>query len=246
MMVSATYRPRPPSATGLIRSKRVRALVADGDGLARRMMRDALHETDGIVVVAAAHETRETLELIRYYRPDILLLDAALPPHGCQEVISGTLKATPDTRILTISDTDDRTALDALRAGAVGHISKDLEPDVLGGLVLRAAAGEAIVPRRLVMPLLSMVHTIPDAGWRPVRSRLTTREWEVVGLLASGASTQHIADSLFLSATTVYSHIKSVLRKLGVHSRRDAVAAAERLRAKEIADQSFSFSAAKL
>jgi DNA-binding NarL/FixJ family response regulator len=246
MMVLAPYRPGPPSATSLIRSRGVRALVADGDGLARRLMRDALHETAGIVVVAAAHEARETLELTRYYRPDILLLDAALPPHGCQEVISRTLKATPDTHILTISDTDDRVALDALRAGAVGHISKDLEPAVLGGLVLRAAAGEAIVPRRLVMPLLRMLHTVPDAGWRPVRSRLTTREWEVVELLASGASTQHIADSLFLSATTVYSHVKSVLRKLGVHSRRDAIAAAERLRAQEIADQPLSISAAKL
>ena len=246
MMVLATYRSRSASAAGMVRTERVRALVADGDGLARRMMREALYETAGIVVVAAAHEARETLELTRYYRPDILLLDAALPPHGCQEVISRTLKASPETRILTISNTDDRTALDALRAGAVGHVSKDLEPDVLGGLVLRAAAGEAIVPRRLVMALLGMVHTAPDAGWRPVRSRLTTREWEIVELLASGASTQHIADSLFLSATTVYSHIKSVLRKLGVHSRRDAVAAAERLRTQEVADQPLTVSGAQL
>ena len=150
------------------------------------------------------------------------------------------LRASPGTRIVTLSSGDDRTAVAALRGGAVGHISKDLEPEVLAGLVLRAAAGEAIVPRRLVMPLLSMVHSVPDAGWRPLRSRLTTREWEIVALLAAGASTQHIADSLFLSATTVYSHIKSVLRKLGVHSRRDAVKAAERLRDQEIADQAFS------
>jgi DNA-binding NarL/FixJ family response regulator len=221
-------------------------LVADGDGLARRMMREALRQTGGIAVIAAAHEARETLELARHYRPDILLLDAALPPHGCKDVIPRTLQASPDTRILTISSRDDLTALAALRAGAVGHISKDLEPEVLSGLVLRAAAGEAIVPRQLVMPLLSMVHAVPDAGWRPVRSRLTTREWEIVELLANGASTQGIADSLFLSATTVYSHIKSVLRKLGVHSRRDAVTAAGRLREQEIADQAFSLSGAEL
>lgn len=238
MSVLATGdRPRSPSPEAVARGDRVRVLVADGDGLARRVVREALHQTGRITVVATAQEAREMLELTRHYRPDLLLLDAALPPQGCDQVIARTVKAAPQTRILTMSSGDDRTALAALRAGAVGHISKDLEPEVLAGLVLRAAAGEAIVPRRLVMPLLSTVHAIPDAGWRPLRSRLTTREWEIVELLATGASTQNIADSLYLSATTVYSHIKSVLRKLGVHSRRDAVVAAERLREQEIADQ---------
>src|SRR6201996_8163853 len=199
MIVLATYPPQPASFGGVTGGERVRVLIADGDGLARRMTRDALHQRCGIVVVAAAHEARETLEVARHYRPDIVLLDTALPPHGCQEVIPRMLRASPDTRIVTLSSGDDRTAIAALRGGAVGHISKDLEPEVLAGLVLRAAAGEAIVPRRLVMPLLSMVHSVPDAGWRPLRSRLTTREWEIVALLAAGASTQHIADSLFLS-----------------------------------------------
>jgi DNA-binding CsgD family transcriptional regulator len=66
-----------------------------------------------------------------------------------------------------------------------------------------------------------------------LRSRLTTREWEIIELLGEGASTEHIAERLVLSPTTVYSHIKSVLRKLGVHSRGDAVAAADRLRREE-------------
>ena len=66
-----------------------------------------------------------------------------------------------------------------------------------------------------------------------MRSRLTTREWEIVELLAEGASTRCIAEQLVLSRSTVYSHVKSVLRKLGVHSRHDAVAAAVRLRREE-------------
>ena len=226
-----------PSPGGATRSERVRVLVADGDGLARRLLRDELSQTDGIVVVAAAPEARETLELTRHYRPEVLVLDTALPPWGCEEVISQASKLSPRTRILTMSSGDDQAALDALKAGALGHISKDLDPEMLTSLVLRAAAGEAIVPRRLVTPLLNLVHAVPDAGWRPLRSRLTTREWVIVELLATGASTQHIADSLVLSATTVYSHIKSVLRKLGVHSRHEAIAAAQRLREVEIAEQ---------
>ncbi|HZE05760.1 MAG TPA: response regulator transcription factor [Solirubrobacteraceae bacterium] len=240
----ATHVPDSPPAED-VHLERVRVLVADGDGLARRMMREALHQASGVVVVGAAREAHEAIELTRHYRPDVLLLDAALPPHGCEEVIARALNVSPETRILTISSREDRIALAALRAGAVGHLSKDLEPEVLATLVLRAADGEAIVPRRLVMPLLSVVHSVPDAGWRPLRSRLTTREWEIVEFLATGASTQHIADSLFLSATTVYSHIKSVLRKLGVHTRRDAVLAAERLREEEIAERPLSFAGAE-
>jgi DNA-binding NarL/FixJ family response regulator len=212
------------------RAARMRVVIGDQDGLARRMMRNALNEADGLVVVAAAQDARETLELSRYYRPDVLVIDTMLSATGCVELIRDVETASPDTRILTVSADDDPGALAALRAGAIGHASKDLEPRKLAGLVLRAAAGEAIVPRRLVAPLLGMVRGVPEAGWRPVHSRLTTREWEIVDLLRDDASTEQIADSLVVSVTTVYSHVKSVLRKLDVHSRRDAVAVAQRLR----------------
>jgi DNA-binding NarL/FixJ family response regulator len=115
-------------------------------------------------------------------------------------------------RIVTVSATEDETALAALRAGAIGHIRKDVDPDDLGRLVALAADGEAIVPQRLIMPLLGLLRETPDGGWRPVRSRLTTREWKIVELLAQHASTEHIAERLVVSPTTVYSHVKSVLR----------------------------------
>jgi len=83
------------------------------------------------------------------------------------------------------------------------------------------------------MPLLELLREVPDGGWRPLRSALTTREWQIVELLGEGAATECIAERLVLSPTTVYSHVNSVLRKLGVHSRCDAVAAAERLRREE-------------
>jgi DNA-binding NarL/FixJ family response regulator len=226
----------PPTVRPAGGGQRVRVLVADGDGLARRMMSDTLRQANRLVVLAAARDKRETVELACHYRPDVLVMDTALAPRAGAELIGRIREASPETRILMVSDSDE-DALAALRAGAVGHASKDLDPDDLAGLVLRAAAGEAIVSRRLVMPLLRLVQAAPDAGWRPLRSRLTTREWEVVELLATGASTQCIADKLVLSATTVYSHIKSVLRKLGVHTRDEAVTAAQRLREEEIAGQ---------
>ena len=98
---------------------------------------------------------------------------------------------------------------------------------------LRRDDGQALIEFVLVMPLLVLLRASPDVGWRPVRSRLTTREWEIVELLADGSSTERIAERLVVSPTTVYSHVKSVMRKLGVHSRGDAVTAAERLRREE-------------
>ena len=196
-------------------------------------MRAALREADRFAMVLAASDGREALELARHYPPSVVIVDTALPPDGGVEFIRKVLAVAPETRVLTVSVDDQQTAIAALRAGAVGHIGKDIDPDELARLVVRAADGEAIVPQRLIMPLLERVREVPDAGWRPLHSRLTTREWEIVEFLGEGATTQRIAERLVLSPTTVYSHVKSVLRKLGVHSRHEAVAAAERIRRQE-------------
>jgi DNA-binding NarL/FixJ family response regulator len=219
------------------RDEHVRVVIAEHDGLARSMMREALRDAGGIVTVATTGVGREALELVRYYRPTVLILDAGLLFDNGVELIGQMLLASPETRVLTIAVDDDETALAALHAGAAGHLTKDIDPEKLGLLVERAAAGEAIVPRRLTKPLLERLRQLPDTGWRPLHSRLTTREWEIVELLGAGATTQDVADRLVLSPTTVYSHVKSLLRKLGVHSRRDAVVAACRLRQEEALGQ---------
>ncbi|HTP19090.1 MAG TPA: response regulator transcription factor [Solirubrobacteraceae bacterium] len=211
----------------------VRVLVAVADGLARGMMRFALSSSDRIGVVHAAGNAREALELARYFRPGVAIVDTIVPPTGGPELVRTLLHAAPDMRVLTVSVNDDRTAIAALRAGAVGHIARDTDPEGLAELVVRAANGEVIVSQRLMPALLDALRGVPDAGWRPLRSRLTTREWEIVELLSEGATTQRIADRLVLSPMTVYSHTKSILRKLGVNSRREAVVAAERLRREE-------------
>ncbi|MBV9000325.1 MAG: response regulator transcription factor [Solirubrobacterales bacterium] len=223
----------------LSRHETVRVVIADSDGLARSMMRTALRDGGGIAIIGTTGSDHEVLELVRYYRPTVLIVDTALLRDRGIKLLGTLRAASPPTRVLTIAVDDDQTALAALRAGAVGHLSKDIDPRKLAGLVRRAAAGEAVVPRRLVMPLLERLPELPDGGWRPLHSRLTTREWEIIALLDEGASTQDIAERLVLSVTTVYSHVKSVLRKLGVHSRRDAVLVAERLRRDEARGRNF-------
>jgi two-component system nitrate/nitrite response regulator NarL len=215
--------------------QRIRVLIADPDGLARRMISNALRETTGMTVVACIADAREALELTRHYRPDVLVLDAIIAGEDSAGFVHRAHETSPETRILTISAVaEDEATIALLRAGAIGHISKDLDPDRLARLVERAAAGEAIISRTLVTELLDLLREVPETGWRPLHSRLTTREWEVVELLAEEGSTEQIADTLVLSTETVYSHIKSLLRKLGVTCRQEAVTAAQQLRQEEV------------
>jgi two-component system, NarL family, nitrate/nitrite response regulator NarL len=211
----------------------LRVLIADHDGFARATMCTALRRAARVAIVATARDSRETLELVRYYHPTMLILDTKLPPAGSLTVIREVLHQAPQTRIVTVSVNDPQTALAALRAGAIGHIDKDVHPDELARLVLRAAGGEAIIPPRLLQPLLELLRELPDTGWRPLHSRLTTREWEIIELLEHGNSTQQIAEQLVLSPTTIYSHINSILRKLDVHTRPEAITAAKHLRKQE-------------
>ena len=215
------------------RDRRLRVLVADHDGLARSMIRAALNDADQVASVLSASDGNEALELAGQYRPSVVVIDLDIPPAGAAETVTQILIVSPESRVLTISANDPRGAVPALRAGAVAHVAKDVDPGRLAGIVQRVASGESIIPQSLIGPLLELLRDTPDGGWRPLHSRLTTREWEIIELLDHGAGTQRIAELLVLSPTTVYSHIKSVLRKLDVHNRTDAITAAKQLRKHE-------------
>lgn len=214
----------------------MRLLIADPDGLARRMMLDVVQRAARVAAAAGARDGGEALELARELRPTLLLIDIALPPFGGVEVIREVMTTLPRARVVTVSATadHDQAVLAGFRAGATGHIDKDVDPDEFARLVPLAASGEAIVPCRLMTALLERWRReMPAGNWRPTRSALTTREWQIVELLGDGASTEQITERLVLSPCTVYSHIYRLLHKLGVHSRREAVAAAQRLRQAE-------------
>jgi DNA-binding NarL/FixJ family response regulator len=221
--------------TGHSASTDVRVLVADPDALARRMVCDVLADATGVTIVAQAADSRQAGELARYHRPDVVLAEASLPGGDGVELARRLAHEVPETRVVLLcASTEQDLPLRAIRAGAAGYVTKDVDPAMLPRVVRKVADGEAVIPRSTVMRVLEWMREVPDSGWRPVRSRLTSREWEMVDLLAGGATTEEIAEQLFLSPATVYSHIKNLLRKLGVHSRRQAVEVAERLRREEV------------
>jgi DNA-binding NarL/FixJ family response regulator len=210
----------------------LRAIVADDDPFARRIIKDALQNA-GIVVIAEAQDGRQAVALALHYRPDIVLMDVVMPELDGIAATRAILRALPRQVIIMLtSGSDDEVGLISLRAGAAGFLTKDLEIEALPRVVVGAIAGEAAISRRLTMRLVEYLRHTPEGrkGLRPVHSPLTPREWDVIELMAEGLTTEQMADRLVLSTETVRTHVKHILRKLDTRSREEAVAAAQSMR----------------
>lgn len=208
-------------------------IIADADPLARRAVRDCLQNDAGLIVAAEATDGVEAVELGLHYRPELMLIEYALPRLDGVEVTSRIKDAAPEINVVLFAvERDGDIQMRALRAGASGFISKNTEIDIVGQILRAVARGEAAISRKLTMSVIEHLRLLPEdgRGMRPVKSPLTNREWEVLDLISSGYSTRDIADQLCLTEATVYSHSKRILKKLGVHSRPEAVIVGERLR----------------
>jgi DNA-binding NarL/FixJ family response regulator len=161
-----------------------------------------------------------------------VVVDPELPDMTGLEFVRSVHRAAPRVAVLLLSSLDDdELAIRALREGANGYLSKRLSLEILPRIVRSMAAGEAVVTRKLTMRLVERLREIPEtgAGLRPVRSALSSREWEVLDLICAGTGTRGIAQDLGLSVETVRSHVKRILRKLGAHSREEAARIAAQL-----------------
>jgi NarL family two-component system response regulator LiaR len=211
----------------------VRVLIVDRDPLVRRVVRDAM-AGHPISVVAETGDGREAVQLVCQHRPDVVLMDIVLPELDGPAVIRKIVSAVPHVRVVVFTAAAEADAgVTALKAGASGYVSKDVDVDTLPRIIGAVARGEAAVSRDFVSVLIDRLRAAPEGnvGLRPVRSPLTPREWEVLDLLCAGLTMDEITDTLVLSPETVRSHLQRSMRKLGVHSRDAALEAATRLRA---------------
>jgi NarL family two-component system response regulator LiaR len=210
-----------------------RVVIADPAAEIRRGIREVLQDRGGFTVVASTGDGTEALELIRYYKPDIAVIELEMSKLGGVELIKLLVADAPEVRVLVFSTRDDDDSqLEAFRAGASGFVSKRIPASGVANAAKGMLRGEAAVSRALSMALVERLRALPESGTglRPVRSPLTSREWEVADLMAGGLDTREIAADLVLSEETVYTHIKNILRKLDVHSRREAIEVINRMR----------------
>ena len=205
-----------------------RVLIADDHAPTRVDVRHALDGDERFEVCAELADAAEAVHAALHERPDICLLDLCMPGGGLAAVWEITARL-PEAKIviLTVSDTDT-SLFSAIQAGVRGYLLKTMNlnrlPDALDGV----CRGEAAMQRTLMARVLERFRQ-REPRWRQTagtghtRYRLTSREWEVLELLAQGRSTAEIAERLVLSSSAVRVHVASVVRKLGVHDRAAAV-----------------------
>jgi DNA-binding NarL/FixJ family response regulator len=207
-------------------------LIAAADPLVRRALHTVL-ASDEFELIAETASASEAFAIARDRTPQVALIDVVLEGGDGLETAERIARELTQTRVIVLSASDDETkAIRALRAGARGYLRKDIELDALPRAIHGVLQGEAAISRRLSMRVIDELRKAPalGPGIRPTVSELTPREWQVLDLLTTGASTADIAVDLVLSPETVLTHVKNILKKLGVHSRRDAIRQAERLR----------------
>ena len=206
----------------------LRVLIVDDHPLTRGAL-SALLEQHGFNVVGEAADGAEAIERARTLLPDVVLLDLSMPGMSGVEALPRLRQAAPDSEVvvLTASGTDDNL-LAAIRAGAAGYLMKTEPPERIVGFLEGVANGEAALSGQIARRLLDRVREggDHDAGVpEPIARVLSAREVEVLLLLDDHLGTDEIATRLYISEHTVRSHVKSLLRKLNVSSRRQALEA---------------------
>ncbi len=210
----------------------MRILLVDDHPITREALAALLEQHDFSVVGQAA-DGEEAVELARRLQPQLVLLDLSMPGIGGLEALPRIRDAAPECEVvvLTASGTEDNL-LSAIRGGAAGYLLKSEPPERIVEFLRGVADGQAALSGEVARRLLEQVREgsgrgVPDR----IASSLSAREVEVLLLLDEHLGTDEIAARLYISEHTVRSHVKSLLRKLGVSSRREALEALNSARA---------------
>jgi len=199
--------------------KPIRVLIVDDHPAVRRGLRTFLELAGGLEVVGEAADGPFALDLIAATGPDVVLLDMALPGMDGVEVLHELRRRELTCRALVVTSYTDRMPA-AIRAGARGYLSKDVDPVALVAAVRSVAAGHVLLEPAAVAALM--------AGPSAEGSTLTARERDVLLLLAEGRSNREIARALVVAEKTVKTHVSSILLKLGLADRTQAAVYAVR------------------
>jgi DNA-binding NarL/FixJ family response regulator len=226
-------RPGPPGRNG----EKTTILLVDDHALFRVGVRNILEKEPGFEVIGEAEDTRGAFDLSVQLSPDIILMDLSLPAPGGIETTQRIKRELPSAGIIVLAVNEDEDALfDAIKAGAAAFILKDVAPDDLVAIIRRVAGGEYLINDKVFAKpavasrVLKEFRELAIYGQEaaPIFAPLSPREVEILDNIAQGMTNKQVAYALSISEQTVKNHMSSILRKLSVNDRTQAVVYAMR------------------
>ncbi|WP_374712904.1 response regulator [Symbiobacterium terraclitae] len=216
-------------------TRQLRILLADDHPLVRNGIRQVLSLESDMEVVGEAGDGLETLRMAQELRPDVILLDLALPRRTGLEILPRLREELPETAVIILTySTSEQDAMAALQLGAAGYLVKSVAPETLAARIREALRGDVPVSGSVVRNVLRAM-SAPPSGPQPVPIRqsapsepdggmLSPREIQILRRIAAGNTNREIAEQLGLSENTVKNYVKSILAKLNLENRVQAAA----------------------
>lgn len=203
--------------------KPIRVMVVDEHGMVRKGIIAFLKNSPDLQIIGEAQDGREAVELCEQLEPDVILMDLQMPEMDGITATRIIHQQYPHIQVIALTSFPDRDKVqDALSAGAISYLLKNVSGDDLAEAIRGAHAGRATLAPEAVHALIQPPPEKPTAAGFD----LTAREREVLGLLVKGLNNQEIADRLSVSHATAKAHVSNILSKLGVSNRAEAVALA--------------------
>jgi NarL family two-component system response regulator LiaR len=199
----------------------IRVLVVDDHPVVRRGIKSLLAEEDGIEVAGEASNGLEALKQVEKLRPDVILMDLVMPEMGGVEAIQRITTAYPDARILVMTSfaADDKV-FPSIKAGALGYLLKDSDPEDMLRMIRQVHRGELSIHPSIARKVIQELNRSQESSRGPLTpSPLTEREVEILQLLAQGVENKEIARRLSLQDATVRTHVSNILSKLQLANR---------------------------
>jgi two-component system, NarL family, response regulator DegU len=203
-------------------------MLVDDHSVLRQGMRRTFEE-EGYDVVAEANDGNEAIKLASLHQPDVIIMDVSMPGMDGVEATRRICSANPDQRIVMLTMHIDHKVMDsALKAGAIGYITKDCTTDEIIDIVKQAADPNIAMSPIIAASMLTEANKL-NGGKREEERVITKREEEVLQLIADGCSTPEVAAKLYISQKTVKNHLASIYEKLNARDRTQAVLLAVRM-----------------